>query len=100
MKKWIIALVLILAVVVVFVACKSNDSEKTPNESKTELTNESSSETKKTEIMLDDLNGDDSGLNDIEGTFDDIENTDEGNIIYFGDGEKVTGEPTVDWDNF
>lgn len=102
MKKWIIALVLILAVVIVFVACKGNEKEETPSQTPTQSTepasnDESDSETKKTEIILDDLNDD---FNDIQGTFDDLENTDKGNIIYFGDGENVTGEPTIGWDNF
>ena len=102
MKKWIIALVLILAVVIVFAACKGNEKEETPSQTPTQSTepasnDESDSETKKTEIILDDLNDD---FDDIQGTFDDLENTDKGNIIHFGDGENVTGEPTIGWDNF
>ena len=83
-NKWIIALVILLAVVVVFAACKGNEVEEPATQSTTEST---------TELTNDDIEvipGDELILNDEAFT--------DGNAIVIGGGSTDnTEEDGIDW---
>ena len=90
MKKWIIALVLILAVVVVFAACKGNDVEEPSTQPTTESTTEPVSDTESTDDEFELIPGDDLVISDED--FND-ENT----IIIGGGSSENAGEDSIDW---
>lgn len=85
-NKWIIALVLLLAVVVVFAACKGNEKEETPSQTPTQSTTEPV-----TDDELEILPGDDIVVSD-----DDFKG--ENVIVIGGDSSGNTGEDTISWD--
>ena len=102
-KNWIIALVLILAVVVVFAACKGNENEETPQSTtQTESTIDTSTEST-TEVESDDelnlIPADDLIIPD--GDF-----SDEGALIIGGNSSdnelsfssNNSGEDHISWD--
>ena len=90
MKKWIIALVLILAVVVVFAACKGNDVEEPSTQPTTESTTGPVSDTESTDDEFELIPGD--GLIISDEDFDDE------NVLIIGDGSSVdSGEATIEW---
>ena len=89
MKKWIIALVLILAVVVVFAACKGNGKEETPSQTPTQST-EPASNDESTDDELELIPGNDLVISDED--FND-ENT----IIIGGGSNDNSGEDSIDW---
>ncbi|MBQ4572751.1 MAG: hypothetical protein IJA80_05690 [Clostridia bacterium] len=90
MKKWIIALVLILAVVIVFAACKGNEKEETPSQTPTQST-EPASNDESTDDELDIVPGDDLIISDNE------YHEDENPIIIGGGSADNSGEDSIDW---
>ena len=90
MKKWIIALVLILAVVIVFAACKGKDAEEPSTQPTTESTTEPVSDTESNDIGLEIIPGDDLIISDEDFN-------DENAIIIGGGSSENSGEDTIDW---
>ncbi len=100
-KKWIIALVLLLAVVVVFAACRSKEVEEPTTEITTELTTAPTTEEQPTEYV----SADDEKTSESEtlvitpgtGDFSD-DDFDSGNGIQIGDPSDNSGASgSISW---
>lgn len=90
MKKWIIALVLILAVVIVFVACKGNDVEEPSTQPTIESTTDSAGDTESNDDELELIPGDDLVISDEDFN-------DENAIVIGGGSSDNAGEDSIDW---
>ena len=83
-NKWIIALVILLSVVVVFAACKGNDSDDTTTQSTTEST------TEKADDNIEVIPGEELKINDEAIT--------DGNAIIIGGGSADSSEEDgIEW---
>ncbi len=98
-KNWIIALVLILAVVVVFAACKGNESEEITTQSTTQSSTpsvtEPASDTESDDTDLELIPGDDLIISDSD-------YNDEGALVIGGDSSNDSfdnsGEDSISWE--
>ncbi len=102
-KSWIIALVLILAVVVVFAACKGNESEEITTQPTTQPTTQS--EAPSATEPVSDTESDDTDLELIPGDdliISDDDYNDEGALIIGGNTSDNSfdnsGEDSISWD--
>lgn len=90
-KKWILAIILLLVVSLVFVACKGNDDVEDPTESTTESTTETTSGQFEIKPITDEEIGNSLVPEVNDGSFP------KGDII-IGDG-NTSGEDTISWND-